>query len=866
MLKNPFTNQAYTSDEADVVAINDNRHASLNRFRKITSLNEREDSVNRDPALMLAKLVEKTEKNGVYVNQGLVMDDERSISSMTPGMQTPSKASKVAVDVRDVTFTYGFGKKSLLTLKKINVSVPQGKIYALLGSSGCGKTTLLRCVLGRLQPQSGLIRVFGQEPGSEYSPVPGPGVGYMPQELALFPDFTIKETLRYFGQLYRMSAKDIKARTKFLITLLHLPEKSRLVSQLSGGQQRRVSLASALVHHPPLLILDEPTVGVDPVLRKAIWEHLDALCREDGLTVIITTHYIEEARTAETVGLMRFGRLLVQSNPEELLTHHGLPTLEAVFLKLCQLDSAQVPEGVKTDTHRYDNNNSLAIEMKKEGIPAVDVTVTNPEGDNQTLDEKSSDSEKDKENEPNDKQMVENNKNGIARKRDTNNNTNGKGGSMLMPIATTFKDVSARATPSNQSPRMSFSERSMVEMAGEPADFNLPRRRRRMFDFSRVMALFIKNTIRLKRNVPILMFYFFLPSIQIALFCICIGQDPKNIPVAVYNAEDPPGLSGEYLSFVNTEIVVQVPYDSLEEARQAVVDGKAWAALHFSHNYSASLNQRRIMAGKADNDTIESSNIKLYLDMSNQVIGFVLLRTFFLAFQSFAQDYLSILGYNPATVTLPITIEKVIYGTINPSMTEFMAPGVIILIAYYATTALTALSLVLERKDGLLERSLVAGVNSLEFLVSHIMTQTLVLTIQEILMLITTFYIFEVPSRGPMIWVFALTFFQGVAGVMFGLFISSLCADEVSAAMLGMGSFFPTIMLGGIFWPIQSMPDWMASLAAFLPQTLPVESMRFILSRGWGIEYFEVVLGFLATWGWIVIYLIAAAFIFKKYT
>lgn len=97
-----------------------------------------------------------------------------------------------------------------------------------------GKTTLLRCVLGRLQPQSGVIRVFGQEPGSEYSPVPGPGVGYMPQELALFPDFTIKETLRYFGQLYRMSSKEIKARTKFLITLLHLPEKNRLVSQLSG--------------------------------------------------------------------------------------------------------------------------------------------------------------------------------------------------------------------------------------------------------------------------------------------------------------------------------------------------------------------------------------------------------------------------------------------------------------------------------------------------------------------------------------------------------------------------------------------------------------------------------------------------------
>lgn len=139
MLKNPFSNQAYTTDEADVVAINDNRHAALNRFRRLTTQNDKEESIQRDPALMLAKLVEKTDKNGVYVNQGLVMDDERSVST-TPGLQTPPKGGKVAVDVRDVTFTYGFGKKSLLTLKKINVSVPQGKIYALLGSSGCGKS------------------------------------------------------------------------------------------------------------------------------------------------------------------------------------------------------------------------------------------------------------------------------------------------------------------------------------------------------------------------------------------------------------------------------------------------------------------------------------------------------------------------------------------------------------------------------------------------------------------------------------------------------------------------------------------------------------------------------------------------------
>ena len=135
-----------------------------------------------------------------------------------------------------------------------------GKIYALLGSSGCGKTTLLRILLGRIKPKKGSIRVFGEEPGSKYSQIPGPGVGYMPQELALFTEFTIEETLQYFGTLYHMEYEIIQQRIKFLIELLNLPSKTKKISQLSGGQKRRTSIAATLFHSPSLLILDEPTV------------------------------------------------------------------------------------------------------------------------------------------------------------------------------------------------------------------------------------------------------------------------------------------------------------------------------------------------------------------------------------------------------------------------------------------------------------------------------------------------------------------------------------------------------------------------------------------------------------------------------
>ena len=379
-----------------------------------------------------------------------------------------------------------------------------------------------------------------------------------------------------------------------------------------------------MVHHPPLLILDEPTVGVDPVLRKAIWEHLDALCKEDGLTVIITTHYIEEARTAETVGLMRFGRMLVESNPDKLLEYHGLPTLEAVFLKLCQLDSGPESQRVnQLDTNANEktedkNNYTISIiDNEKKNMKNLEIIINDT--DNGTVKPYIQIDDHDEIQNQTDKKNDNKLKSEMTRDKPS--------ALSVATIPTTFKDVSAMVTPKSMTPKSgSLSENSIEAVY---ATVKIPETRRKNFDWDRVHALFVKNIIRLMRNVPILLFYFFLPSIQIALFCICIGQDPKNIPIAIYNAEDPPGLSAEYLSFLDKNIVVQVPYDTLEDARQAVVDGKAWAAVHFESNYSYSLNQRRLLAGRADNDTIDSSNIKLYMDMSNQVIGFVLLRTFF---------------------------------------------------------------------------------------------------------------------------------------------------------------------------------------------------------------------------------------------
>jgi len=171
----------------------------------------------------------------------------------------------------------------------------------LLGASGCGKTTLLSCIIGSRDLDSGEILVFGSEPGTKGLGIPGQRVGYMPQETALYNEFSIRETLMYFGWLFGMPTLKIITSLGEMIKLLDLPAESRLVKNLSGGQKRRVSLAVALMHEPDLLVLDEPTVGVDPLLRQSIWKHLLDIAAAKKTTVIITTHYIEEASQAHMV-------------------------------------------------------------------------------------------------------------------------------------------------------------------------------------------------------------------------------------------------------------------------------------------------------------------------------------------------------------------------------------------------------------------------------------------------------------------------------------------------------------------------------------------------------------------------------------
>lgn len=214
-------------------------------------------------------------------------------------------------------------------LKNLNLQINSGEILGFLGPSGSGKTTLVKAIIGMKTLSRGKIQVFGHTmPSLKVIPK----IGYMSQSDALYNDLTAMDNLLFFGELYDIKGKVAKERAMELLTLVNLePDYKKPVKNFSGGMKRRLSLAIALMHNPELLILDEPTVGIDPVLRKKFWDEFLRIQKAGG-TIIITTHVMDEAYKCGKLCLLREGEIIAKGSPEEIITNSGKSDIENAFL------------------------------------------------------------------------------------------------------------------------------------------------------------------------------------------------------------------------------------------------------------------------------------------------------------------------------------------------------------------------------------------------------------------------------------------------------------------------------------------------------------------------------------------------------
>ncbi len=232
-----------------------------------------------------------------------------------------------AISIKGLTKKFG----DFTAVDNLSFDIPKGKIFGFLGPNGSGKSTTIRMICGVLKPTVGEGKILGYDLLNDTEKIKQ-NIGYMSQKFSLYEDLTVEENLDFYGNIYMMTKERLEERKKDLIKMANLKGKEKsLAGTLSGGWKQRLALGCSLIHNPSLLILDEPTAGVDPVSRREFWHTITDLVK-DGITVLVTTHYMDEASICDIIGFIYNSKLITIDTPENLYKQHGTENLEEVFI------------------------------------------------------------------------------------------------------------------------------------------------------------------------------------------------------------------------------------------------------------------------------------------------------------------------------------------------------------------------------------------------------------------------------------------------------------------------------------------------------------------------------------------------------
>ena len=238
-----------------------------------------------------------------------------------------SDSGDAAVQVRGLTRRFG----DFTAVDRVDFTVARGEIFGFLGANGAGKTTTIRMLCGLLAPTAGDGTVAGFDIMKQYGKIKH-HIGYMSQKFSLYNDLTVRENIEFYGGIYGMSRERIERRSEELFALIGLEDLAgKLTSDIPLGWKQRLSLCASLIHDPPIVFLDEPTSGVDPLTRRNFWKLIYRLS-DQGKTVFVTTHFMDEAEYCHRLSIMRQGRILEMDNPHRLKEAYGAETMQDVFL------------------------------------------------------------------------------------------------------------------------------------------------------------------------------------------------------------------------------------------------------------------------------------------------------------------------------------------------------------------------------------------------------------------------------------------------------------------------------------------------------------------------------------------------------
>lgn len=710
--------------------------------------------------------------------------------------------NEVVIDVQNLTRQFG----ERVAVQDVSLQVPRGSIFGLLGPNGSGKSTLIRMLLGILPPSDGKAWLLGHD-AYRQSEVTKPRVGYMPQRFSLYADLSVGENIEFYGRIYGLDRQRLNDRRREVLELTGLTGNvQQLAGTLSGGWQRRLSLACALLHEPDILFLDEPTAGIDPVARRHLWDLLFELSGR-GVTLFVTTHYMDEAERCTDVAYIYMSKLLVLGKPEALkalpaVTPPGTCRYElripkaATHLSMLReledvLDATLFGEAVhllvkdslspqRMLEHLEMNASDFVVHQIPPSLEDVFVTLTAEAQENE-------------------------NRTGEITQADGE----------TMQAASDFPDKARlRHAVSHQAgghdTRENDAKTSQASTHG-------------------LWAVLVKELFHIRRQPTTLFFMLVLPVMQTIIFGYAIDTQIENIPTVVLDMDGRRHARELIAAFENTRRFRVVEHVLNEESfYRELSSGRAKVGMRIPPHYSDRLVrgeqvQVQVLIDGSDSQvatTAQSTAQLLGLERSIQVARA-------------KGESLQIAPARDPTGRGVLPIEARTRLLYNPNLesSHFFVPGLVGIILQLVTLFLTSFAIVRERELGTLEQLFVTPVGRMGLLLGKLFPYAMIGFAEMLIVLTVMIYLFGVPINGSISLLLALSMLFMVCSLSLGLLVSTLSRTQLEAVQFAFVIMLPSVLLSGFMFPRSEMPQPIYLFTFAIPVTYFIEILRGIVLR-----------------------------------